>query len=558
MKKSLLLILIILSIGFLTQNAMADVYAAQLKITNPDTSDFDGSFADGSGALAWFFLNDTASTATIDILDADNGSSVFTATVMELSRGLHSVAWDGSGAEAMKRYVIQVFAEQPNASTTEWTLFYDSGDIDIFTRGVATVTDQSDPNFGLTFTSNDGGPLGTGINIYNPDGSFHDPFLVAADASSGGTVSYGTDAPLFAHLDYAGRLYVSNKDLGQIMRINRDYSTQVIIDGLTFPKGIYLEGEGEDLTLYVAADNQVLRANIGTADTFDPANMEVVAGFSEFLPHQVILDDDGAMYCTLRADNALGSDGRGIRKYDISGALPVTDNQALWFLGEDRTFIANDLLLDSGADPNTSTDDILYYCTRADGGFDQDGIWRVDDINGFFPDTVRIMTEDTFYGSDENVNARATLDFDAAGNIIFMENSNEHVFFLSPPGEGATNSFTTTGADTFIVDEAIVGIETIGTAVPGEYRLEANYPNPFNPTTTIQYQLAKSGQTRLTIFNSLGEEVRTLVNDHQSAGTYSATWDGRNNNGQLAASGIYIYMLRSGDFTESRRMAFLK
>ena len=342
------------------------------------------------------------------------------------------------------------------------------------------------------------------------------------------------------------------------MRINRDYSTQVVIEGLTFPKGIYLEGEGEDFTIYVAADNQVLRANIGTAETFDAANMELIANFSGFLPHQVMLDDDGALYCTLRSDNSLGSDGRGIRKYDISGTLPVTDNQASWFLGEDRTFIANDLLLDSGADPSTSADDILYFCTRAGSGFDQDGIWRIDDINSFFPDTVRIVTENTFYGADDNINARATMDFDAAGNIILMENSNEHVFFFSPPGEGATNSFTSTSAEAFTVDEGLVGIETISSAIPSTYQLEDNFPNPFNPSTTIRYQLAASGFTQLRIFNTLGEEVRTLVYDNQTAGTYSATWDGLNNAGQQVASGIYIYSLKSGDFFQSKRMTFLK
>ena len=558
MKKVLLSLFIVFGILSATQTALANVYASQMEISNPDSTEFDGSFADGSGALIWFFLNDTATAVTIDIIDTGSSSSVATIELADLSRGQHAIPWDGSGTESMKEYNIQVFAEQPNASSTEWTQFFDSGRIFIFTRGVATVTDQTDPNFGLTFTSNDGGPLETGINIYNPDGSFHDPFLVAADITSGGTIDYGTDAPIFAHLDAEGRIFVSNKDLGQIMRINRDYSTQVVIEGLTFPKGIYLEGEGEDFTIYVAADNQVLRANIGTAETFDAANMELIANFSGFLPHQVMLDDDGALYCTLRSDNSLGSDGRGIRKYDISGTLPVTDNQASWFLGEDRTFIANDLLLDSGADPSTSADDILYFCTRAGSGFDQDGIWRIDDINSFFPDTVRIVTENTFYGADDNINARATMDFDAAGNIILMENSNEHVFFFSPPGEGATNSFTSTSAEAFTVDEGLVGIETISSAIPSTYQLEDNFPNPFNPSTTIRYQLAASGFTQLRIFNTLGEEVRTLVYDNQTAGTYSATWDGLNNAGQQVASGIYIYSLKSGDFFQSKRMTFLK
>ncbi|MFQ5582901.1 MAG: FlgD immunoglobulin-like domain containing protein [Calditrichia bacterium] len=551
------LITMCLSVTLLSVNSYANVMAAQLRIANPDSSSFDGDFSDGSGALIFFYLNDTASAVTVDVVDVQTNTSVYQVNAGPMSRGLNSVAWDGSGSQAGGQYVIRVTSEQPNASTTDWTLFYDSGDINIFTRGVAVVTDQTDSNFGLIFTSNDGGPLGTGINIYNSDGSFHDPFLVAPDISSGGTINYGSDAPLFAVLDERGRIYVSLKDLGKIMRINRDYSTQVIIEGLVSPKGLYVEGDGQDFTIYVAADNQILRANVGTADTFAVSQMELVGDFSGFFPHQIIRDDDGMLYVTLRETNNLGSNGRGIRKFDISAALPVTDNDALWFLFENKTFIANDLLLDHGSDPNTSTDDILYYCTRAGDGNDQDGIWRIDDINSFFPDTVRIMTEDTFYGSDENVNARATLDFDAAGNIVFMENSNEHVFFLSPPGTGASNSFTTTAADTFTVNVPLA-IGDSPDQVPNAYRLDANYPNPFNPSTTITYHLAKAGHTTLKIYNMVGQEVKTLVNENQAAGEFSVTWNGRDNSGQSVSSGIYILTLRSGKFHQSRRITLLK
>ncbi len=559
MRKMLTIICIpvfVFALFFQTQQALANVYAAQLKITNPDTTEFDGNFEDGSAALILFYLNDDASSVSIDVIDASTNASIATIDGGAMTRGLNSVTWDGSGTVDNGQYVLRVTAEQPNASTTDWNLFYDSGDINIFTRGVATVTDQSDPNFGLTFTSNDGGPLGTGINIYNPDGSFHDPFLVAADVTSGGTVNYGTDAPIFAVLDEQGRIYVSLKDLGQIIRINRDYSTQLLIDGLTLPTGLYVEGDGADFTLYVSANNQVLRGNIGTADTFNPNNMEVVANFSSFFPRQIIRDDDGALYVTLRFGTGLGDDGRGIRKYDISGTLPVTDDDAVWFMGEDRTFIANDLLLDHGDDPNSSADDILYYCTRAGGGNNQDGIWRINDINSFFPDTVRIMTENTFYGGDENVNARSAIDFDAAGNIVFMENSNEHVFHLSPPGVGATNSFTTTAPDTFTVIPALgIGDDDL---LPTAYRLKANYPNPFNPSTTIEYQLAKAGQTTLIVYNSLGQQVRTLVNGLRTAGQHSTTWDGRDDFGKEVSSGVYILRMQSGQFARSQRMTLLR
>jgi hypothetical protein len=543
--------------GFTAQeNIRANVLAGQLKITNPDTSEFDGDFNDGSGALLLFYLNDTASAVTINIINAQTSMSVHQIDAGPMSRGLNGVEWDGTGIQGGGDFVFSVTAEQPNASTTEWTVFYDSGDIDIFTRGVAVVNDQSDTNFGLIFTSNDGGPLGTGINIYNPDGSFHDPFLVAADVGSGGTITYGPDAPLFAILDWQGRVWVTLKAAGQILRINRDFSAQLVIDGLISPKGLYVEGEGQDFTLYVAADRQILRANVGNDDTFPVGSMELIADFSTFYPHQIILDDDGALYSSLRVSNDLGSDGEGIRKYDISGSLPVTDNDALWFLHEDRTFIANDLLLDHGSDPNSAVDDLLYYVIRAGDGNDQDGIWRVSDIHSFFPDTVRIVTEDKLYGSDLNVNARATIDFDAAGNIVLMENSNEHIFFCSPPGVGTINSFTTTNPDTFTV--ILTGINPSAGSSLNSYKLEANYPNPFNPATTIKYHLAKSGVTTLKIHNILGEEIRTLINENQSAGEYTVTWNGIDNYGNMVTSGVYILTLRSGEFQKSQRMILLR
>ncbi len=537
-----------------TNSVRADVFAGYLKIQNPDGSPFDGNFSDGTDASLTFYLNDAATSVEVEVLDAGSGSVVANLSGGAMSRGLNSVAWDGSGSVSGGQYTFRVTAEQNNASTTEWTMFWDSGPNDIYTRGVAINNNQVDPNFGLIFTSNDGGPLKTGINIYNPDGNPHDPFLVAASIQDGGTIDYGTDAPIFAVMDYEGRLYVSLKDKGQVLRINRDFSADTLIDGLTFPKGLYVAGEGANFTMYVCADQQVLRGVIGEANSFDPNNMEVVGQYAGFYPHQVMLDDDGAMYLTLRASNSLGSDGKGIRKFDISGSLPVGDDDALWFLFEDKTFIANDLLLDSGDDPNSSADDILYYCTRAGGGFDQDGVWRISDINSPFADTVRVLTEDALYGSDENINWRATIDFDAAGNIVLMENSNEHTFFLSPPGVGATNSFTSTSADTVTVGPT--GIED--GIQPYTYRLEKNYPNPFNPSTTIKYSLGAAGFTEVTVYNIQGQIVNRLVNEQQTAGDYSVVWNGRNSNGQQVTSGVYILNLRSGDFVKSQRMTFLK
>ena len=104
---------------------------------------------------------------------------------------------------------------------------------------------------------------------------------------------------------------------------------------------------------------------------------------------------------------------------------------------------------------------------------------------------------------------------------------------------------------------------------PDEYHLAQNYPNPFNPATTITFALPVSGErglvsrpihTTLKIFNILGQEVRTLVDEPQEAGYYTVTWDGKDSFGNDVASGVYFYRLivDSGQWSKTKRMLLLK
>ena len=88
--------------------------------------------------------------------------------------------------------------------------------------------------------------------------------------------------------------------------------------------------------------------------------------------------------------------------------------------------------------------------------------------------------------------------------------------------------------------------------------LFGNYPNPFNPSTSINYGLNQDGFVTLKIYNTLGEEIATLVNEYQLAGFKSATWNGRNGAGLPVASGIYIYRLKTGNVVKSEKMMFMK
>jgi hypothetical protein len=94
--------------------------------------------------------------------------------------------------------------------------------------------------------------------------------------------------------------------------------------------------------------------------------------------------------------------------------------------------------------------------------------------------------------------------------------------------------------------------------VPTSYSLSQNYPNPFNADTHIEFTLANSGQTTLKIYNTTGQLVRTLVDGHLDAKMHKVRWDGRNESGQLIASGIYFYRLNSGNFVDTKKMSFLR
>ncbi len=95
-------------------------------------------------------------------------------------------------------------------------------------------------------------------------------------------------------------------------------------------------------------------------------------------------------------------------------------------------------------------------------------------------------------------------------------------------------------------------------AAPMTFELMQNYPNPFNPTTKISYSVPRDVQVKLTIYNLLGQSVRELVNETQRAGFHTQVWDGRDANGGLLPSGLYIYRLEAGDFRAVKRMMLMK
>ncbi len=117
--------------------------------------------------------------------------------------------------------------------------------------------------------------------------------------------------------------------------------------------------------------------------------------------------------------------------------------------------------------------------------------------------------------------------------------------------------------DNVVSGRLIIGTElyltgNIGNILPKQFALNQNYPNPFNPVTTIKFALPSPQHVTLTVFNILGQTVKTIVDDDLQAGQYVRTWDGDDYQGRPVASGIYFYRLDAGEFSRCRKMVLLK
>jgi hypothetical protein len=110
-----------------------------------------------------------------------------------------------------------------------------------------------------------------------------------------------------------------------------------------------------------------------------------------------------------------------------------------------------------------------------------------------------------------------------------------------------------TGAWRRPLSEMVTGLVRSGAEVPITFCLCQNYPNPFNPTTTIRYGLPHSSQVLLTVYNTLGQRVATLVQGQQEAGSYGVKFGGTG-----LASGVYFYRLQAGSYVDTKKLVLLR
>jgi len=229
------------------------------------------------------------------------------------------------------------------------------------------------------------------------------------------------------------------------------------------------------------------------------------------------------------------------------------------------------------ADQDGEFDDWVELYNRSDSTIDLSGFYLSDDAAELdkwaFPDTSIAPYEYLIIWTDndeEQEGLHTSFKLSASGEVILLVNGegsivDETIFGEQstdismgryPNGDGPFVQMTPTIGEQNL--EGVSGLEESEDLVPSETYLRSNYPNPFNPSTTIRYSLAETSPVEISIYNILGERVATLLKNQQNAGSYEVLWQGINDRGQTVSSGVYLCVLKAGSVTQSRKMILMK
>jgi len=223
--------------------------------------------------------------------------------------------------------------------------------------------------------------------------------------------------------------------------------------------------------------------------------------------------------------------------------IPGTDK--VYFSGEDQFFGST-----QGWDPQRGIQETLEYTDA-----NNDMIYELSfDISG--PTYYALVYRVAFGDS-----ASATLA--EGGGFNFGKSRTR---YIRPDGGGNYPATWTFDMDTYtenppLVVETppfVVGIGDEAEQFPASFSLEQNYPNPFNPETTIDFSVSRNADVSVTVFNMLGQKVRSLFNGQVAPGTHNVKWDATNDLGQSVTSGIYFYTLTVANQTQTRKMVLMR
>ncbi len=160
------------------------------------------------------------------------------------------------------------------------------------------------------------------------------------------------------------------------------------------------------------------------------------------------------------------------------------------------------------------------------------------------------------FDASDPVNPQLIYQYDTEPNVEGVGfNGAFGVYPLAPSGNVYVSD---SNFGLFIFSSLDIGTSVSETTLPRKFTVYDNYPNPFNPATTISYDLQEAGHVKVSVYNALGQKIKILVDENQKAGSHRLQWDGTNNGGLIVTSGIYFYEIEAGDKISVKSMLFVK
>jgi len=172
-------------------------------------------------------------------------------------------------------------------------------------------------------------------------------------------------------------------------------------------------------------------------------------------------------------------------------------------------------------------------------------------------------TDDYLHQAADKANWPRSITYDPENDGTEIASLGVHEHWNSPDKKLYTRNLGTgDGIELVVVDKTLVAVDERDFEIPQTFKLYANHPNPFNPSTTIRYELSEPSWVELTVFNVAGQKIVTLVAEQQNAGVHNAVWNGTLQDGMPAASGVYFCSLQARSngktFSASNRMLLMK